>query len=397
VGVRTTSAPIGVLELTQTLSLGGLEKTVSTLAEALSQNRHFRVIVAAYDQPSGEPSFAAQCEEAGVSLVRWQKGDGFSLRSVYRIIRLLRTEKIHILHVHDLGPLVYGSLAKLLCFGRVRLVVTVHTAKDIEQNPRYQQYYRIFLRFADRIIAVSPGVQSALQKLGVSPERIEVIPNGAVFSSIPARGVDAGGRTALRQRLLPNLPSDFYDARWILCLARLHPGKGQDVVLNIWSALPEQVRATAVLLIVGQETEPGYRRVLEDRIVSLPNAERVIVVGPSECPLDWIQSADVFVSGSLLEGMPLAPLEAAGSGLPTLLSNIEGHHFLEPWTTYFDPAKPQDGAEKVIRILDDLTHQGETGFFESRWKETESLRKRWGVPAMTASYAELFQGGSFSD
>jgi len=127
---------------------------------------------------------------------------------------------------------------------------------------------------------------------------------------------------------MPGLAPHLYAGRWMLCLARLHAGKGQDLVLDIWRALSKEARAELSLFFVGQETQAGYREYLDQKILDLPDRERLFIAGPSEHPQDWIQASDLFISGSLLEGMPLAPLEAAGSGLPTILSDIEGHREL---------------------------------------------------------------------
>ena len=89
--------------------------------------------------------------------------------------------------------------------------------------------------------------------------------------------------------------------------------------------------------------------------------------------------------------MPLAPLEAAGSGLPTVLSDIEGHRFLKPWARYFDPRKPEEGAREIVEILQVLKSEEGSQRLETRWEAAAPLRRTWGTPAMTASYAEAFE------
>ena len=111
---------------------------------------------------------------------------------------------------------------------------------------------------------------------------------------------------------MPGLPEPLYSSRWLLCLARLHEGKGQNTVLDVWRALPKEARAELSIFFVGQETQPGYRALLEKVIHALPDSDRLILAGPSETPHLWLQASDLFISGSAHEGMPLAPLEAAG-------------------------------------------------------------------------------------
>jgi len=382
--------PIHVLELAQTVGLGGLERIVYSLSEALHQHPRFKVLVATYDHPEDMPSLAAQFQESGIPLIQWQKGEGFSFRSVLRLVRIVMSEKTRIVHVHDLGPLIYGSLVKLLTLGRVRLFVTVHSLVDIQRTDRHRFYYTFFSRFTDRIIAVSPVIRSELISLGIRPERVEVIPNGASFAFFPAHQDKPDEKLALRKQMIPRLPPEFYTDRWVLCLARLQPAKGQDVVLDVWSALPGHVQHELVLFFVGQESQPGYVDSLRARIRKSADSERIIVAGPSAHPQEWLQCADVFISGSLNEGMPLAPLEAAGSGLPTVLTDIEGHRFLKPWAHTFDPANPDEGAQKVMEILATLENDGNPAARENRWAAAESLRTQWGTTRMAATYAEMF-------
>jgi O-antigen/teichoic acid export membrane protein/glycosyltransferase involved in cell wall biosynthesis len=383
--------PIHVLEVAQSVSLGGLERMIYCLAQQLHQSPRFEVLVATYDHASDQPTLVPHFEEAGIRVIQWKKRKGFSLFSVFRLVRLILAEQTRILHVHNLGPLIYGTLAKAFSFGHVKLVLTLHSLTDLQQSSRYQFYFKCFLRYADRIIAVSPFIQARLVALGVQSQRIEVIPNGVFFSDASRINGDPGKKRALRKQLFPNLEPHFYSSRWMLCLARLHPGKGQEVVLEMWSALPKEARAQLVLFFVGQETHAGHRDWLLKKVLAAPDANRIVIAGPSNQPQQWIEASDIFVSGSQHEGMPLAPLEAVGSGLPSILSDIEGHHFLKSWAYYFDPRNPGEGARQIVDILKALERDDLGRSFQERWQAASSLRQTWGAPAMTASYAAAFE------
>lgn len=381
---------VHILELSQTLGMGGLERMIYSLARALNGQERFKILVATYDHPVDGPSLKAQFQDAGIPLVQWEKERGFSLASVLRLTWIIFSEKIQIVHAHDIGPLIYGSLAKLLSPRRVRLFLTMHTLLHVQHSALYRLYFKLFLRIPERIITVSPGVKAGLVALGIPAERVEVILNGATFPASSPALREPLEKHALRKSLMPDLPPRRYSERWMLCLARLHAGKGQDIVLDVWRALSEEVRAGLVLLLVGQETDAGFGQSLREKIAGSPDRERIIVSGPSDRPEAWMQAADLFISGSVHEGMPLAPLEAAGSGLPTVLSDIEGHRFLKPWTRAFDPADPDDGARQVGEVLASLDNDGETPFLAAQWREAEPLRRQWDAPTMSASYAGLF-------
>lgn len=388
--------PIRVLELSQTLGFGGLEQMVYAISHHLHQEWGFHVRVATYDEAPETRSLADKFHQSGIPLTRWKKSRGFSFRSVYRLIRIIFGERIRVVHAHDLGPLIYGTIVKLLTLGKVRLVLTVHTLLDIEQHSRHRRYYAFFLRFVDTVVAVSPAIHSGLRRLGVPEDRIVLVLNGVSFLDAPALAAGSAERLALRQKLQPGLAPELYTSRWAVSLARFHPGKGHDVLLKVWETLAQEARKEMVYLFVGQETHPTYAQELREKAAALPDGHRVLFVGPSEHPEEWLQCSDFFLSGSLHEGMPLAPLEAAGSGLPVLLSHIEGHAFLKPWAQYFDPQKPEEGARKVEEILLDLkTNEGAMSL-EKNWQRAAPLRVQWSDEAMTSSYAAIFRKATLS-
>ena len=82
---------------------------------------------------------------------------------------------------------------------------------------------------------------------------------------------------------------------------------------------------------------------------------------------------------------------AAGHGLPTILSDIKGHRFLESWAYYFNPHKPEEGAMKIAEVLEALDRVGETRYFKDQWNVASPLRQQWGVSTMNSSYAETFE------
>jgi glycosyltransferase involved in cell wall biosynthesis len=55
------------------------------------------------------------------------------------------------------------------------------------------------------------------------------------------------------------------------------------------------------------------------------NDESIVVKGKVNNVREFLKCADVFVSSSKSEGLPMAVLEAINCGLPTILSNIESH------------------------------------------------------------------------
>jgi starch synthase len=99
--------------------------------------------------------------------------------------------------------------------------------------------------------------------------------------------------------------------------------KGLDVLLAAWRELaPTHPRARLVLVGAGQDSErlaallasPGLERVDWQARYTTDRVEL----------RRWLSAADVYVTASRIEGMPVAPLEAMACGLPIVASRAQG-------------------------------------------------------------------------
>ena len=383
-----TPASKKVLMLTQYLHLGGLERMVFSLSSELKARGEWEPQAFVYDRISGastendlRPAFAA----AGIPVTTFVKSRGFSPRLVLAIRRKLSTENITVIHTHDLGPLIYGACAKLSSFGRVRLVHTQHSFVNLSDRWIDRHYHRFFARFADEIAVVSDDTRSTYVGLGVSPKKIHVIANGVRFPEQAA--VD---KKRHRKDLLDAL-EPFVESRWILYMARLHRTKGQDHALKLWGRLSPGARGKSVLLFVGPESDAGALERLRSGIASAPDSSRILYMGATHSPERWLAAADLALSCSEFEGMPLGPIEAAGAGLPLVLSQIPGHEVVRPWSSQYPLADPAQGALLVEEILNEL-EAGPEEYLRRTWEKASAVRERYTLARMGADYSRLYHG-----
>ena len=106
----------------------------------------------------------------------------------------------------------------------------------------------------------------------------------------------------------------------LINIGRLVKAKNQGWLVKLLTKLPEQVTLT----IVG---EGKLRKELEDLAQKIKVSHRVRITGRilREQVYKELLNADLFVSSSIREGMPMGVLEAMALRLPTLLSEIEPH------------------------------------------------------------------------
>jgi glycosyltransferase involved in cell wall biosynthesis len=226
-----------------------------------------------------------------------------------------------VLHLHAIGPGLLAPLARLL---GLRVVVTHHGA-DYEREkwgPLAKRVLRtgerLGIGFANRPIVVSPVLKAAIEtRYGIG---VTLIPNGAPLVT-PKRTHD----TLVRFGLEPG--------RYVLCVARLDPGKRQhDLIAAFQAARPPGWK----LVIVG-EIEEGDRYCRELAALAARDETIVLTGYQSGLPLHELYShAGLFVLPSAGEGHPIALLEAAVYEIPLLASAIPANLALPlPRNRYF--------------------------------------------------------------
>jgi len=118
------------------------------------------------------------------------------------------------------------------------------------------------------------------------------------------------------------------EKRKLLFLGRIHPKKGLSELVDQWSNLPDDIRATWSVIIAGPD-EGGHRLNLEMKIASIGLESSFDFVGPVVgIEKDrLLRKANAFILPSHSEGLPMAILEAWSYGLPVLkvLANALRH------------------------------------------------------------------------
>jgi glycosyltransferase involved in cell wall biosynthesis len=218
-----------------------------------------------------------------------------------------------VLHLHAVGPGLLAPLARLL---GLRVVVTHHGA-DYERE-KWGPLAKAVLRtgerlgvgFAHRPIVVSPVLKAIVEtRYGIGAT---LIPNGAPLAT-PRKTRETLHRFGLTA------------GRYVLCVARLDPGKRQhDLIEAFQAAHPPGWK----LVIVG-EIQHGDRY-CEELVAEAKRDATIVLTGyQSGIALHELYShAGLFVLASAGEGHPIALLEAAVYEVPLLASSIPANFAL---------------------------------------------------------------------
>jgi glycosyltransferase involved in cell wall biosynthesis len=271
---------------------------------------HFDTPAASLGRLEGRPSPPAQEQNTPeVALSYLVKSQVYTIpspgaqRQLRESLERLRPDLVHA--SLTLSPLDF-RLPDLCQQLNLPLVATFHPAFDAglrnlaagTQQLTYQLYAPSLARY-DRVIVFSELQAEMLERLGVRPERLAVIPNGVdgdVWT--PAAALPTPELAALRQR--------FAGQRVFLYMGRITTEKNVEALLKAWRLVrPEG----CVLVIVGDGPLRGLLQNASEPDVIWWGVERSL-----ERRVALLQLAEVFLLPSLVEGLSLALLEAMASG-----------------------------------------------------------------------------------
>jgi glycosyltransferase involved in cell wall biosynthesis len=300
----SATRPVRLLLVVDSLEVGGAERQVVDLALALRRNG-YEVTVAC----SVAGDLSSVLEEAGVPvrplLDRLVKRR-VSLAYAWKLRQLLRRERFDLVHAHIYASVVAAAIATLGT--SLPLVITEHT-EALWQTWRARWVCRWVYRRVEHIIAVSTPIRRRLiERDGVSPDLITVIPNAVVPASEPRPDAPLPLPAGLRERPLVGV------------VARLHPDKGVANFLKA-AARVAPLFPEAHFVVVG---DGPLRQELMTLAEDLDLGSRVHFLGFRSDGSALMDSLDVLVVPSLTEGSPLVTLEAMAAGVPVVASAVGG-------------------------------------------------------------------------
>ncbi|MBN1588453.1 MAG: glycosyltransferase [Pirellulales bacterium] len=201
------------------------------------------------------------------------------------------------------------------------------------------------LRGAAVVISVDSKMAQIARELGVSAERIHVIPNGVDLDHFHLHDK----LDARRQLGLPE------EGPLLLTVAHLGPRKGHRETIQALARTTSGAR----LVLVGEDGRGGRNvKALRELARSLDVENRLLVLGRqpySRLPL-YFSAADASILASWREGCPNVVLESLASGTPVIASDV-GHAAALVDSQCAGRIVPPRQVEPLARAIDELLDQ----------------------------------------
>lgn len=284
---------------------GGAERFTAGLACELAERG---IEVWACSTRGADPSVIRTLERAGVRQLDLGRSGKADVHRFAPLVRLLRRERVDVVHAHGLGSNVWGTIFARTC-GVPVVIAQEHTWSYSGQPLRILLDRHLVGRFATRFVAVSR--LDAWRMVA-----IERVPAGKVLR-IPAAHI-------------PRPPSEPPQLRAELGLDPGTPLVGSVAVLRSQKALKVLIAAHARIL----ERVPGAHLVLagdgdqrpglERCAAELGLSERVHFLGMRADVDGILRELDVAAMSSDWEGTPLSAYECFANGTPLVATNVGG-------------------------------------------------------------------------
>jgi glycosyltransferase involved in cell wall biosynthesis len=328
--------------------MGGVEEHVRQIAEGF-RARGADVTVICPEAPAIDP-LARAVELTGAKVVRLDLSRTLGLSAAAarfaELVRLLRAQKVQVLHIHLTG--YHGGRWAVLAAKFARISATICTIQIAPHQPESRAVRAergVMNLVVDRFIAVAQAPKRQLVDwAGLSGEKTAVIPNAVELQRYER--VPEGARLEVRNQF--GIPAD---APLLGSLARLDPQKGLAHLLDAMPAVLARV-PTVHLLLVGDGV---LRASLEQQSRELGLTGCVHFAGQQRDVPRYLTTFDIFVLPSLFEGLPLSILEAMAAGLPVVATAVDGTpEATEDGVTGYlvPPADPAALAAALAKLLE---------------------------------------------
>lgn len=337
-----TQKRITILQLCE--HFGGKKASLHGVARSFQwwlpafDSRRFRVLLCSR---KGRDKAAEEMEDFGLAPLYLGYGK-MDPRNLFKLLRILKSEQVDIIHAHGYGACTWGRIAGLI----KKIPVIVHERCNTLTVPIYQRPVEWLLgRFTKYTLAVSESSRRfCIEKRYMRPEAVQTLYNGILMDDVPS--IDGEWIKKFRRERGVSETDKV-----IGIVGRLESHKGhidafralQDIVTNV---------PNIYLWVVGDGT---YAETLHRYVKKHKLSQHVDFLGFRRDARKIIQCFDVHLFPSHMEGTPNTLFEALGVGNPIVASTADGQgEILEDEDTalMFQPGDSQKMALQIERVLE---------------------------------------------
>lgn len=357
---------IKVVLCVPSLGMGGAEKFAVDLARELDPQKFDVIVAETRIKVDGIHREALEAQQIQIA--------DLTGRSYFTMIKkqlaFLRREKPDVVHAST-GSVLHMMVSCWLCKVPKRIYTIHNEAKLLYGNSRIKKlaYKAAFSFFRFVPVAICPTVkETMIRTMHMKSDRIPVINNGVDVDrfSVPQDKTQA----------------DFFR---VISVGSFYWIKNQEMMIRTVSHLRKNGKRIHLTLLGDGEDraklESLVRELEAEDVVSMPGIQKNVE--------RYLQNADLYVSASRSEGLPLSILEAMACGLPVVATKAGGVQDIV-----------RDGENgRLVEIEDETAFEKAVlDLFENEAKRqayalaSRRIAEAWSLRACAAGYSQLYEG-----
>ena len=302
-------------------------------------------------------------------------GGRFDISVVSKLCRLIKKEKMDIIHTHGYKSDILGLIAAR--FAGIKAVATPHGFENAG-DWKLKAYIGLgnqFLKWFDYVVPLSRQLCRDMDHINVKKRKVTYIQNGVDLDEVEEMRLRDEGAIERSQ-----------DKKRIGFVGQIISRKNVFDLLDIFESL-SQKHDNLELILLGDGEQ---REALEVYAKALSSSPSIEFLGFRDDRLDWLKTFDIFVMTSTLEGVPRCLMEAMAMGIPVVAYDIAG---IDQLITHEDTGllAPLGEKEKLATHWEKILFDAE---FANQLSNAarEFVYEHFSGQRMAREYTELFKG-----
>lgn len=287
-----------ICQIIPDLPMGGAETMCVTLSIQLKRMGHTVCVISLYDC---DTILSRRLTDAGITLLCMGKKPGLDPACIPQLRKAIKAFSPDVIHTH-IHALKYAYAAALGF--RIPMLRTIHSVANQDAEADTFINRLLFSRMGVVPVAISESIkETAAQHYKLDRNHIPVILNGVDLS-----------------RCIPRECAENNETLKLLHIGRFHEAKNHRVIMEAMAIL----KAREIPVTLDCYGDGDLLPEISDSIARLDLQDTVHLCGVSADVFPILHNADIFLLPSVWEGIPMTIIEAMGTGLPIIASNVGG-------------------------------------------------------------------------
>lgn len=286
-----------IVQLIDSLDLGGAEKMAVTYANSLVDTAEFSGLVVTRKEGALKKNI-----HDGVSYLFLNKKKSLDIKAILKLKEYCKINKVQFIQAHS-SSFFLACLVKIV-YPKIQIIWHDHYGKLVSSTRESSFVIRIFSILFSGVIAVS-GELEAWSKKNLFCKHILYLQNYIPIASNTIHETKLKGKKGKR----------------VMYVANLRPQKNHLLLLEVINLIHNEFPEWTFHL-VGKDLNDAYSTSIKDKIKHYQLEEAVFIYGSIEDVESCIAQSEIGVFTSISEGLPVALLEFGKQSKPIVATNV---------------------------------------------------------------------------